>query len=170
MDTMISEKLMELRNPFFNFIFKMLGVLGDNMLIWFIIALGFLLYHKNKQFITCFIGGGASVYVINTIIKKIVHRDRPFIANNNIIPLVSESSYSFPSGHSSSAFFAATILTFYFPKYRVWFFILAFLIAFSRIYVGVHYFSDVAFGAVEGVLIGWGVYWLVSKKLKLFTK
>lgn len=170
MDTAISEKLMEFRNPLFDFIFKALGVLGDNMLIWFIIALGFLLYHKNKQFITTFIAGGASVFIINTIIKKIVKRERPYIADNNITALVSESSYSFPSGHSSSAFLAATILTFYFPKYRVWFFILAFLIAFSRVYVGVHYFSDVLVGAIEGIVIGWLVYWIVNKKLKLFTK
>jgi undecaprenyl-diphosphatase len=81
--------------------------------------------------------------------KELVHRHRPF--EHQIGP--SERTHSFPSGHSATSFAAATMLAHYAPRYRIAFFALACLIAFSRLYNGVHYPSDVAAGGLLGAAI-----------------
>jgi undecaprenyl-diphosphatase len=81
--------------------------------------------------------------------KYFVHRHRPF--EHQIGPSV--RTHSFPSGHSATSFAAATVLAGYAPRYRVLFYTLACLIAFSRLYNGVHYPSDVVAGALLGAAI-----------------
>ena len=63
-------------------------------------------------------------------------------------------SHSFPSGHSTTAFAAATVVGAYFPRFRPAFYVLAALIAWSRVVVGVHYPLDVLGGAVLGTVLG----------------
>ena len=70
-------------------------------------------------------------------------------------PLITTpTSHSLPSGHSTTAFAAATILGAYFPRFRLPFYALAALIAWSRVVVGVHYPLDVIAGALLGVALG----------------
>jgi len=57
---------------------------------------------------------------------------------------------SFPSGHAAYAFMMATIFAFWFPRYRIPFFIVAGFIAWTRIYLGVHYPTDVIVGSILG--------------------
>ncbi len=78
--------------------------------------------------------------------KYFVHRHRPF--EHQLGP--SERTHSFPSGHAATSFAGATTLALYAPRYRRWFFGLAVLIAFSRLYEGVHYPTDVLAGALLG--------------------
>ena len=92
-------------------------------------------------------------YGLNLLIKTLVKRRRPFTQNINITPVYRAGSYSFPSGHTSSTFATATALSMAYPK---WFVIVpAYLwagsVSYSRMYLGVHYPSDVAGGAVLGV-------------------
>ena len=69
-------------------------------------------------------------------------------------PLVDlPATYSFPSGHATVSFACATVLALAVPRLRVPLFVLAALISFSRVYVGVHYPLDVLAGAVLGVAI-----------------
>jgi membrane-associated phospholipid phosphatase len=91
----------------------------------------------------------AAADVAAVVGKELVHRHRPF--EHQIGP--SERTHSFPSGHAATAFAGATMLASYAPRYRVPFYGLACLIAFSRLYNGVHYPTDVAAGAVLGALI-----------------
>ncbi|MDH6603415.1 undecaprenyl-diphosphatase [Bacilli bacterium PM5-9] len=139
-----------------NPVFISLTYLGELMIIWLIITL--ILLYKNKQLnlLKVFIPTYLISFIINdVIIKNIIQRPRPFMVHDFIKPLVEmPSSYSMPSGHSASSFVAATLLAYYFPKYKVLFYILACLIAFSRVYVGVHFFSDVVLGALVGFIIG----------------
>jgi undecaprenyl-diphosphatase len=81
--------------------------------------------------------------------KYFVHRHRPF--EHQLGP--SLRTHSFPSGHSATSFAAATILAGYAPRYRVLFYALACLIAFSRLYNGVHYPTDVVSGALLGIAL-----------------
>lgn len=166
LDQDFSQFLFSIRNPILNGIFTFFSIIGDKMLIWILIALFALLIFRNWYFILSFFIGAGSVYVINSIIKNIVQRERPFIQDPSLIPLLTESSYSFPSGHASSSFLAATIISYYFPKSKIWVFILAAIIAFSRVYVGVHYLTDILAGAIEGVIIGLVVCWIISKIFK----
>ena len=81
-------------------------------------------------------------------------RDRPGVGR--AVPdelLEAPSTYSFPSGHATVSFACATVLALAVPRLRWPLFTLAALIAFSRVYVGVHYPGDVLAGAVLGVLL-----------------
>ena len=132
----------------------------------------FILCKKIRWFVTFDLVG---VTLINQLLKHIIRRPRP-----NILRLVEESGYSFPSGHSmvSMAFYGIIIYLVYMNfsnKYLKWLLIsllslLILSIGFSRIYVGVHYFTDVAGGFLLGlayVVIYVNIY---NNKVKLNEK
>lgn len=152
--------VLDIDNNIYNFISK--NIMNDTLSsilkcvthlggVAFIVLLGvlcFMFCKKNRWFITFDLVGCT---VINQTIKHIVRRPRP-----NVLRLVSESGYSFPSGHSmiSVAFYGLVIYFVYKNinnKYLKWSLIsllslLILTIGFSRIYVGVHYFTDVVGG------------------------
>ncbi|MDZ7876028.1 MAG: phosphatase PAP2 family protein [Saprospiraceae bacterium] len=101
------------------------------------------------------------------ILKYSVNRPRPYITYKDLNPLSSESSRSFPSGHTSAAFSTAMSLSLNFPKWYVAVpaFAWASATGYSRMYLGVHYPTDVLTGAVLGA----GTAWLtheINKKLQ----
>ena len=90
------------------------------------------------------------------LLKKSIDRIRP--NNHSQVESVlrlphSPQSGSFPSNHAMSSFAIASFLGFFYPTVRVYMLIFAFLTAYSRVYVGVHFPSDVAGGAIIGVLL-----------------
>ncbi len=92
--------------------------------------------------------------VFMAILKWTFLRPRPFETHSSIKVLDIENGPSFPSGHSARAFSAAIVIGSFYTKARIPLFILAILVALSRIYVGVHYPLDVIYGAFNGVLVG----------------
>jgi undecaprenyl-diphosphatase len=90
------------------------------------------------------------------ILKEIFQRPRPCIALTNIItPLGCNGTWSFPSNHAVNNFAAATFYFLLFPKLKWALFIPAALVAISRVYLGLHYPSDILGGAIIGILIGY---------------
>lgn len=71
-------------------------------------------------------------------------------------------TYSFPSGHSAAAFAAAVLLHFFYGRAARFVYPAAFIVAISRIFIGVHYPSDVAAGAFIGILGGWLGVWILK--------
>jgi undecaprenyl-diphosphatase len=93
-----------------------------------------------------------STIVGEGIVKHIVKRVRPCNQQNSANLLISKPmSYSFPSGHTLSSFAVAEVLSMYFIEYKLIFIAIAFLIALSRLYLYVHYPTDIIAGAVLGV-------------------
>jgi len=91
-------------------------------------------------------------YGFMLLIKQVVKRPRPFVQNIHIVPVYRAGSYSFPSGHTSSTFTTATALSIAYPKWYVIApsFLWAGTVSYSRMYLGVHYPTDVAAGMVLG--------------------
>jgi membrane-associated phospholipid phosphatase len=84
--------------------------------------------------------------------KQIIKRERPYLRYSELEPVVFESSYSMPSGHTSTAFATATSLSMAYPKWYVIVpsFAWASSVGYSRMHLGVHYPSDVFIGAIVG--------------------
>ena len=94
----------------------------------------------------------ATTYLLNLAIKQLVKRRRPFITDTRLVPVYRPGEYSFPSGHTSSVFSAMTSLSRAYPKWYVIApsFLWATGVGYSRMYLGVHYPTDVTAGAVLG--------------------
>ena len=146
-----------LRNAFLTPVFAGITKLGDIGLIWIIISLGMLFFRKTRATGTmCLIALICSVIVNNLLLKNLVARARPFDTYQMIIPLISRpTDFSFPSGHTAASF--AAVFALYYRGARLWKPApsLAVLIAFSRLYLYVHYPSDVLAGAMLGAAAGW---------------
>jgi undecaprenyl-diphosphatase len=108
----------------------------------------------------------------SSIVKHWFERPRPCSELENVHLLVGcGKGASFPSSHAVNNFAGAFVLAFFFSRFRWWFFGFAFVIAFSRVYVGVHYPFDVIGGGIIGLLCGGFVIalFLVSEKLWFYV-
>ncbi len=102
------------------------------------------------------------------IIKPLVGRIRPCHELEGVRLLVGcGSGLSFPSSHAVNSVTVATLVSKFYKKYSAYLFIFAFLVSFSRVYVGVHYPADVIAGMIIGAIVGFGVVylWIYISKL-----
>lgn len=97
--------------------------------------------------------------IVAQLIKRSAGRRRPFISINDLnIRKIGIDKYSFPSGHTTAAFCTAVMVSLFFPYLSFILMVLAFLTGISRIYLGVHYPTDVAAGAILGLFISFLIY------------
>lgn len=98
----------------------------------------------------------------SSVLKPLVKRERPCVTYGNLgmvhLPTGVTRSPSFPSSHAANSASAATILALFYPQWRSLCIIAAVLVAFSRVYVGVHYPLDVLAGSLLGFLCAGGVF------------
>lgn len=132
-----------------------LSDLGAYGLVWIVLALLLaVLYRRYVAFGTLLLAVVVSEPVSYGL-RETVGRDRPPVRFVEPEPLITTpNSHSLPSGHSTTAFAAATVLAATFPRFRIAFYALAAGIAWSRVVVGVHYPLDVLAGAALGVAVG----------------
>lgn len=116
---------------------------------------------------------GESIFVstlITIALKNTIQRPRPFVNDISIVPADVAGGYSFPSGHTSEAFATATALSI---AYRKWYviapaYVWAISVGYSRMYLGVHYPTDILGGAITGAGSAWLTYkankWVKGKK------
>ena len=155
-----------IRTGFMDAIMPFITQLGDAGLIWIILSIGLIIPKKTRKIgfvmIIALILNGI---ICNIILKPMLARIRPFDVNTAIKLLINKPrDFSFPSGHTSASFTAASVLFFRKSKLFVPSLVLAFLISFSRLYLYVHYPSDVLAGLVLGVLCGYMGHRAVASK------
>ncbi len=141
-------------------VMKLITSLGNAGMIWIAVtALLLLLPRTRKVGILCVISLCLNVVLCNGALKHLVARPRPYTQIPQLQLLVKEAKdYSFPSGHTSASFCVAWILQQNLPKkYGYPALLLAFLIGFSRLYIGIHYPTDVLGGFLLGSAIAFAV-------------
>tara|TARA_Y100001970_G_scaffold130125_1_gene160474 strand:+ start:378 stop:971 length:594 start_codon:yes stop_codon:yes gene_type:complete len=161
-------------NPIFDFIMPI--ITNQNFLVFSgLILIGYLAYYGGKRgritIALLLIAASFSDAICFQVIKPWVGRIRPshdFYEYVNL--LVSKGGkYSFPSNHAANSFVFATVLSYFYEKNKTPLYVLASAIAFSRVYVGVHYPLDIVFGSIIGYIISWIILsiWVIIKMREL---
>ena len=147
--------------------------LGNGGWFWIVLGILLLFFPKTRKLGLLTLGSMLIGFLITNIcLKNLVARPRPYTQRPDLTILVKEPhDWSFPSGHTTASF--AFAFAFYFglehKKYSIPVFVLVALIAFSRLYVGVHYPTDVLGGLLTGTLsafLAWNIYNRREKKRK----
>lgn len=161
--------------PFLNAVMPVITLLGDAGIFWIAIAVVLLFFPKTRK---VGLGMGAALIigllVCNVTLKPLIARIRPYdyqLQHFGVtIKLLIEAQhdFSFPSGHTIASFEAATVLLIHSKKAGIPAMILACLIAFSRLYLYVHYPTDVIASVILGICFGFLGNWLVKKGFALY--
>lgn len=158
-----------IKNPFFDFLMPRITALGNGGLTWIVAAIVLLLIPKyRKGGMVLAIGLLSGLIIGNLTLKPLFARIRPFDLVEGIELLISApTDFSFPSGHTLSSVIAAVILTMINKKFGYIAIPLAVLIAFSRLYLYVHFPSDILGAIVLALLISAALYFIFFRKKRL---
>ena len=156
MEIQILNWLQSLHTPILDKIMQLITHLGDMGIIWIILTIVMILIPKTRKsgviMATALI---VDVILCNVILKNLIARVRPYDVNTAVQVLVAKpKDFSFPSGHTAASFASVTALYLAGEK-KLWkgACVLAVLIAFSRLYLFVHFPSDVLFGLLSGIAV-----------------
>lgn len=152
--------------------------LGDAGIIWIVIAVLCLFFKKTRKTGICMgIALVMGLIIGNLILKNVIARERPYtyelacMTADKVKELISlPHDYSFPSGHTQASFAAATAIFMYSKKYGLFAYILAALIAFSRMYLYVHFPTDIIGGMLLGITYGIVSFYLIKRFAPRFEK
>ncbi|MGO5092870.1 phosphatase PAP2 family protein [Clostridium sporogenes] len=152
-------------NNFLDKIMIFITSIGNLGLIWIGISLLLLISKRYRKVgVLCIASLFLSSLIGEVLLKNLVQRGRPFTAVEGINLLIkAPKSFSFPSGHTASSFAVATVVGRKIEKFKLPIYILAIAIAFSRLYLYVHYPSDVLVGALIGVISAKIILYMRSK-------
>ncbi len=161
MEIKFLESLSAIHCKFLDVIMLFFTYIGEVGAIWIVCAILLLCFKKTrKSGIYLAVALILDALLVNLIIKNVVKRPRPFEYSAQLKNYISclkyklPTDYSFPSGHSAVSFCAVAVLTYFYKKKAISAIAVSVIIAFSRLYIGVHYPSDVLIGAVIGAFIG----------------
>jgi len=137
-------------------VFVGLSKVGYFGTIWIVLAAAIsLVTRRNISFPVLLTAGSVwTADLLTFAVKAGVERQRPSLTVPQADPLMGAGGWSFPSGHAATAFAGAVSLTYLWRRGAPLFFLLAAAIAFSRVYVGVHYPGDALAGAALGTVVG----------------
>lgn len=162
----ILDWIQTLHTPFLDKIMAFITRLGDAGIIWIVLSIVLLLIPKTRKSGAVMVAAlVVDVLLCNIVLKNLVARTRPYDVNTGVHLLVAKlHDYSFPSGHTAASFASVTALYLAGEK-KLWKFalVLACLIAISRLYLYVHYPTDVLGGILFGVISGYLGYRKVLK-------
>ena len=165
-----------LQSAFMDFIMPIITIFGDAGIFWIACAVILLLIPKYRKVgLSMGIALLLGLLVCNVTMKPLFHRIRPYDYKeqylDTLIPLLVERQhdFSFPSGHTIASFEACTALMLRNKRLGIPATILAILIAFSRLYLYVHYPTDVIASVILGICFGILATWIVNRLWDRFS-
>lgn len=159
--------LRSLSSSSLDMIFRCLTFLGEQYVLIVLLAAVYFLFNKKEAQRIAF--ALISTLCLNNAIKGIIKYERPFTYSNDYSPselaIEGATGYSLPSGHTQNAttLYSSLALTFKKKWITISCISIIIIVAFSRIYLGVHYPKDVVLGAVLGIVCSFGSYYLFKK-------
>ena len=162
----ILDLLQNFRTPAGDAVIPLITKLGDKGIIWILLAAVLLLIPKTRR-TGAILTAALCVDLIlcNGILKNLFARVRPFDVNTSVQLLIPKpADFSFPSGHTAASFSSAAALFFAGEK-KLWkpVLALAVVIAFTRLYLYVHYPTDILGGMAVGTAAGYLGFWSITK-------
>lgn len=149
--------------PLLNSLFPIISSFSDHGRGWILLSILFLFIPRyRKAGITMLLSLIFCLFLGNLFLKPLIARPRPysyFPEMSLLVPALND--FSFPSGHTFASFSASTALFLWFRKEGLFAHIFATLIAFSRLYLYVHFPTDVFAGIILGIASGWFAYKIV---------
>lgn len=159
-----------MRCDFLNPVMEISSLLVNAGILWILISLGLICFKRTRMIGVVSLSSLAFCFLINNvIIKNVVARARPFDTFNDLVPLITKpKDYSFASGHTACSFAASGVLCRFFNKpLAVVTACYAVLVAYSRLYLGVHYPTDVLCGFLIGIIGSLVVYHFYARRFDL---
>lgn len=166
MELKILDFIQTLRNPILDKIMLCFTALGNGGIIWLLLVLVLICIPKTRKIgVMVMLALVLDVLLCSGLLKHLFGRIRPCDVNTSIKLLIPRpTDYSFPSGHTSVSF--SVVSAFYFVKEKKLFIpslLMAIMISFSRMYLYVHYPTDILGGIILGILCGYLGYQAVDK-------
>ena len=153
-----------LTHPFLDTVMPYISSLARHGEFWILVALILVCFKKTRKAGVAMGIAMACGYLIGNMgMKNLFARTRPYDVVEVNLLVAKLHDFSFPSGHTLVSFEAATALWFYHRKWGIAALVLAALIALSRLYLFVHYPTDVLVGAVLGIGIGLGACYVTNR-------
>ena len=154
-DLSVLDALQSCRTPFFDAFFSTVTHLGDGGILWIAFTLMLLCIPKTRRLGLCVaLALIFDLLLCNICIKPLVNRIRPYAIREVVLLVKAPTDASFPSGHAAAAFAVSSALAWRRNRLAIPAVILAAIIAFSRLYLYIHYPTDIFAGIVLGSLCG----------------
>lgn len=174
-DAQIERAISLIRTGFLDKFFLGITFISSKIIIFIFLFALFLWKKKKRKSTLPLIATLGATAVVGFLLKIIIRRPRPYqLGLISVLPVLREAShliwdFSMPSFHTMFVFSVIPLLSKEFPKFKIYWIILAVLVGLSRLYLGVHFLSDILVGGVLGYLVGIFVVKL-EDKYKIWTK
>lgn len=158
--------LQKIHTPWLDQLMVKITSLADHGQFWILLGLAFLCFKKSRKIGIAVIASLIlSVLIGNVILKNLVARSRPCWIDESVALLIQNPrDYSFPSGHTLASFTSSVSICLQNRRWGILAVGLAALIAFSRLYLFVHFPTDVLGGAAFGTASALFIYWVMKRK------
>ena len=175
----VLHELALLTNGNLNWLFKFISLFAEKGLFLILLSIFLMLFKKTRKFGICMFGAiGAGAILTNFILKDMVARPRPYMSGIleykdwwQYAGMVTESDFSFPSGHTTAMTAAMMSLVFMAKtKKKYWCIVFIFLMGVSRNYLMVHYPTDVIGGMISGLVGATVAYFITLMIYKIIEK
>lgn len=154
--------------PWLDEFMKLVTSLGNGGIFWILTGASLMCFKRTRTAGFCLLLSLAAGFLVgNVFMKNLAGRSRPCWLDDTVALLIKNpEDYSFPSGHTLASFEGAVTVWFYNKRWGSAAIVLAVLIGISRMYLFVHFPTDVLAGMVLGILIAWMVHRLVEGRYK----